>query len=528
VDFDRARAVSVHRLNGQEYVMSGTRIIVCTTCVAALALSAWSGGCARSAPGGSWGETAGAEEAGAPVGSNLEGGTIVDSPPEGGPSDPTEASSGQSPTLIDNADGASSPVCTDLKCRVRACPGGASTSISGTVYDPAGKNPLYDVVVYVPNAPLDPLTPGASCYSCRDLYSGHPIATALTDPLGHFTIPNAPDGSNVPLVVQIGKWRRQFSIPSVTACTDNAQPDRSLRLPRSRQEGDLPSIAISTGGADTLECLLGRIGVDSSEYGGGAGATGRIHVFQGGGGAPNTSPPAPTSASSLWISSGNLLAYDIVLLSCEGDETAGMNQQALFDYTSAGGRVFASHFHYAWFNSGPFGAANLATWTAGANPIGNVSASIVTTLNNGQPFPKGRALEQWLGNVNALTNGKLPILAARHNADVGAASVASQPWIVADQNANAPGATQYFTFDTPLGVAPDKQCGRVVFSDLHVGAASGDYGTAGVSGGNAVVPSGCATNDLSPQEKALEFMLFDLSSCLTPDSQPPQPPPPLN
>jgi len=49
--------------------MSGTRIIVCTTCVAALALSAWSGGCARSAPGGSWGETAGAEEAGAPVGS---------------------------------------------------------------------------------------------------------------------------------------------------------------------------------------------------------------------------------------------------------------------------------------------------------------------------------------------------------------------------------------------------------------------------------------------------------------------------
>ena len=111
----------------------------------------------------------------------------------------------------------------------------------------------------------------------------------------------------------------------------------------------------------------------------------------------------------------------------------------------------------------------------------------------------------------------MPITAARHNANVSMANTPSQPWIVAQGQPTQP---QDFSFDTPLGAPADKQCGRVVFSDMHVGAASGDYGGLGTG----VTPSGCANMDLSPQEKALEFILFDLSSCVTPNNMPQMPP----
>jgi hypothetical protein len=277
-------------------------------------------------------------------------------------------------------------------------------------------------------------------------------------------------------------------------------------------------MAVSTGSADSLECLLARVGVDRAEYVSGAGGAGHVHIFQGkDGDGPTTSPPAPGAPLALWDTTSDLMPYDIVLLSCEGEETVALNQQALFDYTSAGGRVFASHYHYAWFHSGPFGAQNLATWYWGGKDIGNVDADVVTTRWDGTPFVRGQALHDWLAGpkVNALTKGRLPIQAAKHNADVTVANTASQPWLVVD------GATQEaqdFTFDTPFGADAGAQCGRVAFSDMHVGAASGDYAT------DKTTPTGCADGPLSPQEKALEFILFDLSSCVTPNNMPQDPP----
>ena len=137
-------------------------------------------------------------------------------------------------------------------------------------------------------------------------------------------------------------------------------------------------------------------------------------------------------------------------------------------------------------------------------------------------------MAQWLGNVGALTNGQLPIWYARHNADVAPSNPVSTPWIALDDSLGSPnaGATEYFSFDTPIESA--EPCGRVVYSDLHVSGGPDsaepgvppDYPDAGTIGTNrkgGIAPSGCALHPLTAQEKALEFMLFDLSSsCLVP------------
>jgi hypothetical protein len=435
-----------------------------------------------------------------------------------------------------------------LTCGV-SCSGNATTTISGVVYDPAGADPLYGVAVYVPAVPLVALPKGvptgADACNCSALYKSGAVVATTTGVDGSFKLTNAPVGSAVPLVLQIGKWRKQVTI-SVSACMDNAQPMGSLKLPGSVASGDtndnMPDIAVSTGSADTLECLMQRIGLPSSEYSAGAGGAGHVHVFSGGdpsggGGGGGVGRPeqgwknagAPESDTTLWNSVANMMPYDILLLSCEGGETYDANPQNLESYLNAGGRAFGSHFHYAWF-SGPISSAgtntytapadwgsNLATWSAGGSNGSQANGKIVQTLNGStQAFPKGEALYQWLGIVNALgVNGapamELPIVQPRYNAVVGPNNKPSQPWINDATTAN----TMYFSFDTPVNApAPadggePNYCGRAVFSDLHVSGAALDP-----------APN-CNPGPLSPQEKALEFMLFDLSSCVIPDSVPP-------
>lgn len=409
-----------------------------------------------------------------------------------------------------------SEVCTGLCMQQVACDS-STTSLSGVVYTPKGDLPLYNVTVFVPNAPLDPIVPGASCDRCASPITGRPLVHTITDAQGRFTVKNVPPGNDIPLVIQVGKWRRQVTIPVVTPCVDTPVPAELTRLPRNRSEGDIPKIALTTGGADKLECLIRKIGIDDGEITN-PDEGGRVNFYVGAGSPENPATAAyqPSfgsggafpDATTLWSSAETLTNYDVVLLSCEGVSHANQRNKspaalaAMKTFLDSGGRVFASHWHHYWIKNGPSPLPSVATIT----PRGNPSTDVFTgTTDIG--FPKGASLASWLRNVGgSSTYGQFSIYQARNTVDAVNEAVATR-WVYTSQ----PASVQYLSFNTPIEAPAAKQCGRMVLSDIHVSA---------TDSGGAPYPSGCETKTLSPQEKALIFMFFDLSACLSDDRPP--------
>jgi hypothetical protein len=415
--------------------------------------------------------------------------------------------------------------CLTAKCLVPAC--GelqlSKTTLSGTIYDPAGKVPIYNVVVYVPNAPLDPISEGVSCAQCAGTTSGKPLASALTDASGRFTLENPPVGKNIPLVIQVGKWRREVTVPEILPCANNTLTDVNLsRLPRNQAEGHIPLIALTTGHSDALECLLRKIGIADEEFTTDAGS-GRVHMFVGGDVPPKTGGQGATSfasggqafpnAATLWGSPDKLAKYDMMILSCEGSQYASAKEPYYANvkqYADRGGRIFDDHLHFNWILKGPPPWPTTAGWIGVGSDLGNITAKIDTS------FPKGVAFADWLTNVGAsTTTGQIGIVMTQNSVSADVQPV-SQRWIYADSPTPA---VQYLTFNTPVEAPVPMQCGRVVFTDIHVSASSGD-----VSHPETPFPAGCTSTNSSPQEKALEFMFFDLSSCVIDDRRPPEPP----
>ncbi|HEX8953521.1 MAG TPA: hypothetical protein VF945_16810, partial [Polyangia bacterium] len=405
------------------------------------------------------------------------------------------------------------------------CPGGGTTTITGTVFAPNGTLPLYNAIVYIPAMAPSAFPDGVTCKPCNGMVDGKAVDAAYSNSDGTFTMKDAPWGPNIPLVVELGKWRIQTTIPNVTPCTGNAVPAAQTTLPKNHMQGDIPKMAIATGMADPFECLLLKVGIDPSEIQP-TGMGSRIEFFTGANQAGTTMSGAQSS-TTLTTSLTNLLKYDLLMLPCEGGEYPQMGTDNIASYVNMGGRLFTTHFSYDWltYAGSPF---NVITKTQVGGlwdknqmdyPNGLTSSTIPASLVTN--FPKGMAFAQWLASAGVTSApSTLNLVQIRHDID-DVDPMLAQAWATDTMPMDNKPGIAHLTFNTPLNppVDPDtggpQYCGRVVFSDFHVAQSEATPG--------GTFPGACQSGPLTDQEKALAFMLFDLSSCVQPDSQPPPP-----
>ncbi len=405
---------------------------------------------------------------------------------------------------------------TVTPCLGLECKQDKGTTLRGKVYDPAGSNALYNVMVYIPGGTTPEQLPpmkdstqdpeGILCETCASVVV-NPLVSALTDGKGEFVLENVPVDNDVPIVIQVGKWRRLLHVDITKKGEENKVPDKTLKLPKNGDEGNMPQIAVTSGGFDALECLLRGIGIDDKEFVSGDDASGHIHMYKGKGGGMGT------PAQDFWNDSGKLRRYDLVLLSCEGEEAlenkGGSDPGArasMYEYLNAGGKVFATHYHYSWFKMSPQPEfQQLASWGSGS--------SFATEYDVNQTFPKGEKFAEWLKETGgSSTLGKIKLEGVTNS--LKTINDPALSWIQAGTTSgNA--AAKYFSVNTPIAAPVEEQCGRAVFSDVHITSDSGP---------SSISACEISSGGLNAQQKALEFLFFDLSACVTDDKVPPEPP----
>jgi len=389
-----------------------------------------------------------------------------------------------------------------------------TTTISGTVYDPRTTSnalPLSNVLVYATTAPVAALPAGVQCLTYQAPTGVVSYTYTAVD--GTFTLSNIPENATYTVVIQAGKWRRQFPNEAVgtTPLTGLV-----LHMPANHTQGDIPMIAIVTGKVDGAECVLLHMGIDPAEFTddtGSVNSSGHIHLYRGDG-APGAEISASTPLeSTLTNNPATLTGYDMVMFPCQGAPyvqplTPLTN---ILNYANAGGRIFTTHYSYVYLDpNAPSDAqfAPVANWTTTAEQVVNLGVGTVST-----DFSDGATLAQWLQNAGATIAGSAnQIDISTLRTDVSAVIPPTQSWLTLNSGSYA-GQTgnpvMQMTFNAPVAAPLASQCGRVMFNDYHV------INLATVS--NAVFPSECAAETaMSAQEEMLEYALFDLSTFVQP------------
>lgn len=394
---------------------------------------------------------------------------------------------------------------------------GHPTHVTGTTYAPNGMDPLPGLIVAA--FPNDHTFPAAAAtVQCQTCVSGVPGSIAFTSamPDGTFSLsgPGLDGGGTVTIVVMSGGFRRVVRNVTIPRCGDMMLPASQTSLPGARSGDDsIPRIAVAsaTAGATTGDVndkfahVLDVIGISGYDrFGPDKSATTRT---------------PPMDLMTLLSTPATLNTYDVIIVPCGSLGNFGVsgvltpqmvtNLQA---WLGMGGRLYASDLSYDVVAQA---APAAITWAVGpsshvgADPAdvgqGGTSAMPLTIMAN----VDDPGLLAWLQLVHAVPAGstQIPITDLK------------DPWAAIDSvppaniMADAHGVhheTVFVSADVtwhtagsghhPLTVQSDVQdgsgnyCGRMVFSSYHVETNT--------------------TATLSPQERVLEYLFFQLSTCI--------------
>ena len=396
---------------------------------------------------------------------------------------------------------------------------GHDTTIGGTTYAPNGMDPLPGLVVAVfPNDHVFPAQPMS--VQCQTCVSGVPgaIAFASAGANGVFSIAGAGTplnaGGMFTIAVYSGGFRRVVRNVSVPMCGNLMLTAAQTSLPGATMGDNLiPRIAVASAAAGTA---AGDVNDKFAHVLDVIGITGYTRF------GPDKSMATrtpPMDLITLFSTPATLAQYDVVIAPCGSlgnfsvaATLAPAMVTNLRAWLGMGGRLYASDLSYEVIaQSDP----TMINWAAGPSPHamadpadvgqGGTAAAPLTVMAN----VDDAGLLAWLRLIGTVAPGgtQIPVTDLK---DPWAAIDSVPPAnLVADSHGaihesilvsadvtwhTAPSAHHPLTVQADVADAAGNYCGRAVFSSYHVQSST--------------------TATLSPQERVLEYLFFQLSTCI--------------
>jgi hypothetical protein len=340
---------------------------------------------------------------------------------------------------------------------------------SGRVYTPAGDIPIAGALVYLSQKRPDPIPDGNFCDKCVELDKSVPKTLSKAD--GTFVVTANRSGVQY-LVIQKGQFRKVVEIDVKGGDVTVAKADTTFPRRKDAATGDMvPTTAVVDTNYDDIEEALTRLGI------------------------PITDMIPQAQRVGFLRDATKLAKYNIIFLPCGTCATAGGSifsgpddaldpaiQRNLKEWVQKGGKLYVTDFEYSFINET---WKNYVTFTPNKGCDSNSYNTPATIADPG--------LKDWLDGQNhrSVTFENAWIKVDRVNeVDVpdgagGTKKLTPKVWAFGNDG----------TKNRPMTLSFEDACGRVLYSAYHT---EGDG----------------SSSSLLPQEKALVYVLFEVSTCL--------------